>query len=638
MRASNEHGPAGKASAKDGESELRAGEEKEVLQFVACGGRGDGKSTLIDRILRESEQVFDDQQTPRKGDGGKVVANAGGIEFPLLTGGPQAAREQGIASDVTHRCFATPRRSFIVADISGQGRCTRNIVAGASAAELAVVVVDARKAAVSQSRRHSYIVSLLGIRHFVLAVNKMDLVEYDQGTFERIAAEYRTFAGKIGIESVTAIPVSALMGDNVRAHSDAMGWYAGPPLLSYLEDVEVDRAVTGRPFRMPVQWVDRPDGEFRSCGGTVASGRLRPGDAVVVLPANRTGRVARIATSDGDLDEAVAGRAVTVTLEDDIDIAVGDLFCAADAPADVTDQFQANLVWMSDTPLFPERQYVLKIGSQTVNAAVTELRHQVNVDTLEHVAAKTLARDGIAVCNLALDQPVAFDPYRDNRATGGFILIDRFSKETVGAGMIVFGLRRATNLTWQDLAIDKAARSGLKSQRPCILWFTGLSGSGKSTVANLVEKRLHAMGRHTYVLDGDNVRHGLNRDLGFTEADRVENIRRVAETAKLFVDAGVIVLVSFISPFRGERLMARELVADGEFIEVFVDAPLEVCEQRDPKGLYAKARAGAIKNFTGLDSPYEPPEKPEIHLHNDRSPAEDGAERIVAYLKERRIV
>lgn len=629
---------AAAAPAADVEAYLHAQEHKDLLRFITCGSVDDGKSTLIGRLLYDSKLIFEDQLAALEQDSRKVGTVPGGIDFALLVDGLQAEREQGITIDVAYRFFATDKRKFIVADTPGHEQYTRNMATGASTAETAVILVDARKGVITQTRRHSFIVSLLGIRRVILAVNKMDLVDFDQTVFERIEADYRAFAGDTGIDAVTAIPISALKGDNVIKASAAMTWYSGPTLLTCLETMELDGGVADRPFRMPVQWVNRPNHDFRGYSGTIAGGTVRPGDEVVVLPAERRSRIARIVTGDGDLDLAVAGQAVTLTLDDEIDISRGDVLASVEAPASVTDQFAAHLVWMSDQPLMPERQYLLKLGAQTVGAAVTALKHQINVSTLEHVAATKLELNEVGVCNIAVDRPVAFDAYADNRTTGGFILIDRFSNETVGAGMIDFGLRRATNLTWQALDIDKTARSALKGQKPCILWFTGLSGSGKSTVANLVEKRLHAEGRHTYVLDGDNLRHGLNRDLGFTEADRVENIRRVAETAKLFVEAGMIVLASFISPFRDERLMARELMEEGEFFEVFVDANLAVCEERDPKGLYAKARLGEIKNFTGIDSPYEPPENPEIHLLNDRVSAEDGAERVVAFLKDRGIV
>ncbi len=626
---------AADASARDVDAYLRAQERKDLLRILTCGSVDDGKSTLIGRLLYDSQLILEDQLAALEDDSRRVGTVKGGTDFALLVDGLQAEREQGITIDVAYRYFATARRKFIVADAPGHEQYTRNMASGASHADLAVLLVDARAGVVTQTRRHSYIVSLLGIRDVLLAVNKMDLVDYDQAVFERVATDYDSFCRQLGIDSVTSIPVSALKGDNVVARSDSMAWYRGPALLPYLESVEIRREADASPFRMPVQWVNRSGPDFRGYCGTIAGGVLRPGDEVVVLPVNRTGRVRRIVTYEGELERAVAGQAIALEFEEQLDVSRGDLLAAADSPAEVTDQFQARLIWMSDHDLMPERQYLLKIGCHTVAAAVTELKYRVNVNTLEHVAAKTLSLNEVGVCNLALDRPIAYDPYAQNHTTGGFLLIDRFSNETVGAGMIDFGLRRATNLTWQDIDLDKVARAGLKGQRPCVLWFTGLSGSGKSTLANLVERKLHAMGRHTYLLDGDNVRHGLNKDLGFTEPDRVENIRRVAETARLFVDAGMIVVASFISPFRSERLMARELMEEGEFVEIFVDAPLTVCEQRDAKGLYAKARQGAIKNFTGIDSPYEPPDDAEIHILNDRSPPEEGADRVVAFLKER---
>ncbi|PZN32114.1 MAG: adenylyl-sulfate kinase, partial [Proteobacteria bacterium] len=505
---------------------------------------------------------------------------------------------------------------------------------GPCTAEAGVLLVAPRKGVLTQTRRHSYIISLLGIRHVVLAINKMDLVDYRREVYDAIVADYRAFAEQIGLEGVTPIPLSALKGDNMLARSERMPWYEGPALMEYLENVEVEDEHARRPFRMPVQWVNRPHQDFRGFAGTVASGVVRPGDAIRVAPSGLTSRVARIVTQDGDLEQAVAGQSVTLTLTDEIDVSRGDVFSAADAPIPVADQFQATIIWMHEEPMLPGRPYLVKLGTHTVTGSITQPKYKVNVNTLEHLAAKQLELNEIGVCNVGLDRGVAFDPYADNRETGSFILIDKLSNDTVGAGLIHFALRRAENIHWQALDVNKQARAGLKGQRACVLWFTGLSGAGKSTIANLVEKRLHALGRHTYTLDGDNVRHGLNKDLGFTDADRVENIRRVAEVAKLMVDAGLIVLVSFISPFRSERRLARELVEQGEFFEVFVDTPLAEAEQRDPKGLYKKARRGELKNFTGIDSPYEPPEHPEIHLRTTDLSAEEAAERILQHLQD----
>ena len=619
--------------AEDVEAYLKQQEDKDLLRFITCGSVDDGKSTLIGRLLYDSKLIFEDQLTTLESESRKVGTVADGIDFALLVDGLQAEREQGITIDVAYRFFATDKRKYIVADTPGHEQYTRNMATGASTASLAVILIEARKGVLTQTRRHSFIVSLLGIKQVVLAINKMDLVDYDQSVFDGIVADYASFVEGLDIEDVTAIPMSALAGDNVLAKGDNMPWYDGPTLMEFLDSAPLPEERRDGAFRLPVQWVNRPNLDFRGFSGTLAGGPVAAGDPVKVQPSGRESRVARIVTHGGDLAQAQPGEAVTIVLEDEVDVSRGDVLCHADDPCQVSDQFQTHLVWMSDSPLLPERQYVIKIGTQTTNATVTELKYTVNVNTMEHTAAKTVQLNDVAVCNIALDHPVPYDAYKDNWDTGAFILRDRFTNETVGAGMIDFGLRRATNLTWHELEVDKQAHSRAKGQSPAILWFTGLSGAGKSTVANLVEKKLHAMGRHTYTLDGDNVRHGLNRDLGFTDEDRVENIRRVAETAKLFVDAGLIVLVSFISPFRSERVMARELVEENEFVEVFVDASVETCEERDPKGLYAKAREGKIKNFTGIDSPYEAPETPEVHLDSNAMTPEAEADFVIDYLR-----
>ena len=609
-------------------------EKKSLLRFLTCGSVDDGKSTLIGRMLYDTKLLFDDTLSALEQDSRKFGTTGADIDFALLVDGLEAEREQGITIDVAYRFFATDKRKFIVADTPGHEQYTRNMATGASNSDLAVILIDARKGVLTQTRRHAYIVSLLGIRHIVLAVNKIDLVDYSRDIFDGIVADFAAFAAKLGFTSQIAIPLSARYGDNVISASARTSWYKGLPLLAHLESVDVDSAAAAKPLRFPMQWVNRPNLDFRGFAGTLASGRLRPGDALAVAKSGRVSTVTRIVTMDGDRDEAVAGDAVTVTLSDEVDISRGDVLCDPHQRPEVSDQFAAHLLWMAEEELLPGRQYLLKLGTSTVPATVSSLRHKVDVNTLEHLASRTLALNEVGYCNFSLSQPLAFDPYRDNRDMGGFILIDRFTNATVVAGMIDFGLRRATNVHWQALDVNKDARAAMKGQKPAILWFTGLSGSGKSTIANLVEKALAAQGRHTYLLDGDNIRHGLNRDLGFTDADRVENIRRVGETAKLFLDAGLIVLVSFISPFRSERRMARELTGAGEFIEVFVDTPLEVCMTRDPKGLYEKARAGAIKNFTGIDSPYEAPEHAEITLKTVEAPADVQAERILRYLRE----
>ena len=614
---------------------LKAHEHKSLLRFITCGSVDDGKSTLIGRLLYESKMIFEDQMAALEADSKKVGTQGGDLDFALLVDGLAAEREQGITIDVAYRFFSTEKRKFIVADTPGHEQYTRNMVTGASTADVAVILIDARKGILTQTRRHSYIVSLLGIRKVVLAINKMDLMGYAQETFDTIVDEYRDFAQQIGLDDVTPIALAALKGDNMLEPSAAMPWYTGPTLMSYLENVEIDEDVQQRPFRLPVQWVNRPNQDFRGFAGLIASGSVNVGDTLRALPSGKQSKVTRIVTMDGDLPRAVAGQSVTITLADEIDISRGDVLVPANEPAGVADQFQATLIWMHEEPMLPGRPYLLKIGAQTVTASIAHPKYKVNVNTLEHLAAKQLELNEIGVCNLNLDRPIAFDSYNDNRETGGFILIDRITSDTVGAGLIQFALRRSENIHWQALDVNKQARAQLKHQTAGVLWFTGLSGAGKSTIANLVEKKLHAMGRHTYLLDGDNVRHGLNKDLGFTDADRVENIRRVSEVAKLMVDAGLIVLTSFISPFRSERRMARDLLQPNEFIEVFVDTTLAAAELRDPKGLYKKARRGEIKNFTGIDSPYEPPEHAEIHLDTTKQTAEQAADAIVEQLRAR---
>ncbi|HJW40263.1 MAG TPA: sulfate adenylyltransferase subunit CysN [Rhizomicrobium sp.] len=610
-------------------------EKKSLLRFLTCGSVDDGKSTLIGRLLYDTKLLFEDTLASLEKDSRKFGTTGDDIDFALLVDGLEAEREQGITIDVAYRFFATDKRKFIVADTPGHEQYTRNMATGASNSELAVILVDARKGVLVQTRRHAYIVSLLGIRHIVVAVNKIDLVGYSEAKFDEIVQEFTLFAERLGFLSTVSIPMSARFGDNVIGKSANTPWYSGPPLLTHLESVDVDSALTERAFRMPVQLVSRPNLDFRGFAGTIASGRIAPGDAVAVANSGRTSTIKRIVTMDGDQAEASAGAAVTVVLTDEVDISRGDVLCAQSARPDVTDQFAAHLLWMADEELLPGRQYLLKLATSTVPVQVTALKHKIDVNTLDQHAAKTLQLNEVGYCNFSTSQSVAIDSYRENRDMGGFILIDRFSNATVGAGMIDFGLRRATNVHWQALDVDKKVRANQKGQRPAVLWFTGLSGSGKSTIANLVERALFAEGRHTYLLDGDNVRHGLNRDLGFTDVDRVENIRRVGEATKLFVDAGLIVLVSFISPFRSERRMARELMSEGEFVEVYVDTPIDVCIQRDPKGLYQKARAGEIKNFTGIDSPYEPPENAELHIETVTGDATVHAAAIVAYLRER---
>jgi bifunctional enzyme CysN/CysC len=616
---------------------LQAHEQKSLLRFITCGSVDDGKSTLIGRLLYESKLIFDDQLAALELDSKRVGTRGGELDFALLVDGLAAEREQGITIDVAYRFFSTERRKFIVADTPGHEQYTRNMVTGASTADLAVILIDARKGVLTQTRRHSFLVRLLGIPCIVLAINKMDLVGYSKAVFEAIGADYRAFARRLGLTDISAIPLSAVYGDNVTQHGANMPWYSGPTLIEHLESVEVGADARGRPFRLPVQWVNRPHADFRGFAGQIASGTVSAGDRIRVLPSGRESRVARIVTEDGDLASAVAGQSVTLTLDSEIDVSRGDVIAASDAAPQVASQFEATIVWMHEEPMLQGRAYLLKTGTLTTAATITPLKHKINVNTLEHVAAERLELNDIGVCELELDRAIPFEPYEENRALGGFLLIDRITNDTVGAGLINFALRRSQNVHWQALDVDKQVRARAKGQRACVLWLTGLSGAGKSTIANLIEKKLTAQGRHTYLLDGDNVRHGLNKDLGFTAQDRVENIRRVAEVSKLMVDAGLIVLVSFISPFRSERRMARDLFAPGEFFEVFVDTPLAEAERRDAKGLYRKARRGELKNFTGIDSPYEAPEQPEIRIDTTSVSAEQAAERIIAYLRELKV-
>ena len=604
----------------------------ELLRFNTCGSVDDGKSTLIGRLLYDSKSLMEDQVEALEKSAD--ITGGGQINLANLTDGLRAEREQGITIDVAYRFFSTEQRKFIVADTPGHEQYTRNMVTGASTADLAVILIDARKGVLTQTRRHSYLVSLLGIKHVVLAINKLDLVDYSQEVFDQIEADYRAFASELGTSlDIVAIPISALCGDNITERSESTPWYDGPSLIGHLETINVDDERSAGPLRMPVQWVNRPDLDFRGYSGQIAGGIVRPGDSIRVVPSGRTSTVTRIVTADGDLERAETGTSVTLCLADEIDISRGDVIAASNEPPGVADQFECHLVWMAEEEMLPGRPYLLKIGARTVTATVSAPKYEVNVNSLEHVASRTLGLNAIGVCNISVDRPIPFDPYRENRDMGGFILIDRFTNATVAAGLLHFALRRADNVHWQAVEVDKTSRSIMNGQSPAALWFTGLSGTGKSTVASLVERRLFEMGYRTYLLDGDNIRHGLSHDLGFTEADRVENVRRIAEVAKLMVDAGLIVLCSLISPFNAERQMARDLYEEGEFIEIFVDAPLEVAEGRDRKGLYAKARRGELVNFTGVDSPYERPENPDIHLDTSGTfSPEHSAQQVIDHL------
>jgi bifunctional enzyme CysN/CysC len=623
--------------AEDIEAYLEQHQHKSMLRFITCGSVDDGKSTLIGRLLYDSKMIFEDQLANLESDSKRVGTQGDEIDFALLVDGLAAEREQGITIDVAYRFFTTEKRKFIVADCPGHEQYTRNMVTGASTADLAVILIDARKGVLPQTRRHSYLCKLLGIRNILLAVNKMDLVDYGQPIFDQIVSDYRSFAGSIGITEFTAIPISGFKGDNITSASPNMPWYQGRSLIDHLETVELDNdGEQASPFRLPVQWVNRPNLDFRGFAGQIASGTIRKGDAVRILPSGKTSSVSRIVTLDGDLDEAVAGQSVTICLADEVDCSRGNVIAAADAPPQTADQFEANLVWMADEPMIPGRAYWLKLGTQMVSATVQQPKYQVNVNAVgssdEQLAAKTLELNAIGVAVVTTERQLVFEPYSDNRTLGGFILIDKLTNATVAAGMLNFSLRRAENIHWQAIDIDRDAHARQKGQQSRLLWFTGISGSGKSTIANLVEKKLYALGKHSFLLDGDNIRHGLNKDLGFTDADRIENIRRVGEVAKLMTDAGLIVLTAFISPFRAEREMVRAMLPNGEFAEIFVDTPLEVAEARDVKGLYKKARSGALKNFTGIDSPYEAPINPDIHIDTTKMSPENAAEMIVQKL------
>lgn len=619
--------------SEDIESYLAAHEQKELLRFITCGSVDDGKSTLIGRMLYESHMLFDDHLAALEADSKKVGTQEGEIDFALLVDGLAAEREQGITIDVAYRFFSTDKRKYIVADTPGHEEYTRNMATGASTADVAIILVDASQGVLTQTRRHSFIVSMVGVKRIILAVNKLDLVDYSEEVFNQIKSDYTKFANDaLTLEEITAIPISALKGDNIVESSENTPWYDGQSIMEYLETVEVAASSQSRPFRMPVQWVNRPNREFRGFAGLIGSGCISTGDKIRVLPSGTESTVARIVTYDGDLELAGAGRSVTLTLTDEIDISRGDIITSADSPCSSADQFQARILWMNDSAMMPGRQYLFKSNSQTSPMTLGRLKHRIDVNTLEELPAKVLDMNEIGVCNISLSSRIAFDPYDDDPVMGGFVIVDRMTNNTVGMGLIDFALRRADNIHWQSMDVTKQSRAEQKSQRPRLIWFTGLSGSGKSSIANILEKKLQAMGRHTITLDGDNIRHGLNRDLGFTKADRVENIRRVGETSKLMVEAGLICISSFISPFASEREMVRAMLDEGEFVEVFVDTPLEVCEQRDVKGLYAKARAGELPNFTGISSPYEAPQDPEIRIDTTQVSAEEAAEQIIDYL------
>ena len=617
--------------AEDIEAYLEQHQNKSMLRFITCGSVDDGKSTLIGRLLYDSKMIFEDQLAALENDSRRVGTQGQDIDFALLVDGLAAEREQGITIDVAYRFFATEKRKFIVADCPGHEQYTRNMVTGASTADCAVILIDARKGVLVQTRRHSFLCHQLGIRNLVLAVNKMDLIDYDETKFNAIVSDYAKFAESIGIESFHAVPISGLAGDNITSRSDNTDWYGGPVLIDLLETMQIGNTASQEmPFRMPVQWVNRPNLDFRGFSGLIASGTVKPGDELRSLPSGKTSTVKSVVTMDGELDEAVAGQSITITLEEEIDCSRGDVLATADDPPEVADQFETTIVWMDDEPLVVGRGYWLKLGTQMVSVTIAEPKYEIDVNTMEHLASQTLNLNQIGVCEITTDRRIVFDPYTENRALGGFILIDKITNHTVGAGMLHFSLRRSQNVHWQPTDITRDHHASMKNQTPRVLWFTGLSGSGKSTIANEVEKKLALMNRHTFLLDGDNVRHGLNKDLGFTESDRIENIRRIGEVAKLMTDAGLIVLTAFISPFRADRQLVRDMIDGGEFIEIHVDTPLEIAEARDVKGLYKKAREGKLKNFTGIDSPYEPPESPEIRVNTVEMTPEEAADHIIA--------
>jgi bifunctional enzyme CysN/CysC len=620
------------------ETYLNAQANKGQLRFLTCGSVDDGKSTLLGRMLYDSKSVFEDQLSNTKAESRQYGTQGDKLDLALLVDGLQAEREQGITIDVAYHFFETDKRKFIAADTPGHEQYTRNMATGASTADLAIILIDASKGVLTQTRRHSYIVSLLGIRHAILAVNKMDLIDYDEEVFNQICCEYRAFASEISIDDVSCVPISALSGDNVFAASNTMPWYKGPTLIEMLETVEINRDAIAGDFRLPVQCVNRPNSNFRGYSGLIASGEITQGQTIRSSVSGKTSKVKKIIGPAGELNQAIAGQSVTLTLTDEIDISRGDIISAQDSPPELADQFAAHLIWMDAKAMMPERPYTIRLATDTTTAQITDLSYQIDINSLKHLAAKKLELNEIGYCKISLARAVAFDAYKDNRQTGSFILIDKLTNATVGAGVINFALRRAHNIQWHDMEIDKASRALAKAQKPCVLWFTGLSGSGKSTIADRLEQRLHGFGKHTTLLDGDNVRHGLNKDLGFTDQDRVENIRRIAEVAKLMTESGLISLVSFISPFRAERALARELMEEGEFIEIFVDTPIEVCEARDPKGLYKKARAGELKNFTGIDSDYEAPENAEITLPSSAAEVDELVDHIIDYLKTNGVI
>ncbi|MDA9994924.1 sulfate adenylyltransferase subunit CysN [Planktomarina temperata] len=622
-----------KLISEDIDAYLEAHQRKTLLRFITCGSVDDGKSTLIGRLLYDSKMIFEDQLGQLKGDSLKFGTQGQNIDFALLVDGLAAEREQGITIDVAYRFFATAKRKFIVADTPGHEQYTRNMVTGASTADLAIILIDARKGILTQTRRHSYLVKLIGIKNIVLAVNKMDLVDYDQATFDQIVNDYTKFATEIGIEAFTGIPISGFVGTNITAYSDSTAWYQGPTLMDHLETVELDQTMDqASPFCMPVQWVNRPNLDFRGFSGKIASGTVTQGDKVRIVPSGKTTTIDRIVTFDGDKIQAVAGQSVTLTLTDEVDCSRGQIITTAKDPIEVADQFDATIIWMDDEVLVPGRSYYMKIGTQTISAAIAQPKYLINVNTMENTAAKTLELNSIGVAVVTTDRTIPFMPYSESSELGGFILIDKITNATVGIGLINFALRRSQNIHWQETNIRRGHHANLKNQKPAVLWMTGLSGSGKSTIANAVEMKLARMNRHTFLLDGDNVRHGLNKDLGFTNADRVENIRRVGEVAKLMTDAGIIVITAFISPFKSERDMVRQMIRPGEFVEVFIDTPFEIAEERDVKGLYAKARAGKLKNFTGIDSAYEAPEDPDIIIDTMKMDPDQAADKIIKYL------